>query len=437
MTDFRIALSPEHLAEGSAEERAAFGHLVVKAGNLLLSEGFDNLVDIRRDGPLVSGYHLAEWLLWHWWRLRCEPSPSGVVHYHGWGGSHRMAEIGEGYVWPAITIASDGFRTLIRSDPSKDGGVSSFRYYGSPHATVLPWSTVERGIDEFVENIMAHTAAKGLRCTNLDLIRSDLVAERGDPGRTMFRRLEALLGMDPDDLPEEFISSRLADAGQLGGEAVEELAAATAGAESRSMLTAEDVGRIALEHGEEMRVGDTPLSGDNQAPSEEVSAVEIGFSAARRVRGSLSRPDGGVDNRSLAELAGVSVSVYESPPRRPPISFTLRVNGSRDLAVLRGASVENRRFDLARLVGDRMIWGESPLRVSTDANTYRQKAQRAFAVELLAPAASVSARAESDSSHERLEEMARDFGVSPILIDEVLRSGRGAVRGDSDLADAA
>ncbi|MGH7116365.1 MAG: hypothetical protein ACREE9_17955, partial [Stellaceae bacterium] len=104
-----IELAPEHLEEGTPEERACFGLLAIHAGPAALTSGIDWFVGAPRAGPLVSGYHAAEWFAWNWWRIRCEPQ-SGAPD---WWRAHRMTAIGEGYVWPNLTIFSDGVRTAL------------------------------------------------------------------------------------------------------------------------------------------------------------------------------------------------------------------------------------------------------------------------------------------------------------------------------------
>ncbi|MGR3462002.1 MAG: ImmA/IrrE family metallo-endopeptidase [Roseovarius sp.] len=471
MTDFRIRLTPEQLADGSPEERASFGHLVIHAGQTLLSEGFDHLVDIRRDGPLASGYPLAEWFLWNWWRLRYEPRPTGPVPID-WRQSHCMAEIGEGYVWPNITIVSDGQRTVIQSAASERGNVSSFRYYGASHPVLLPWSQVEAGIDDFVATVMAFTNEDGVHDTNLDRLWRDLTAERGDPKIARFRRFEALLGADPDELPEEDIIGRLADAAALGDSAVDELAAAAAGVGIEAMLTLEEIRQIAQTNGQEMRAEDAlqfehrsaapqrpTVRGENEplaevmpianpptalqparppaylTPSEAQSAAELGILAAHEARKRASLRYGAIDNSRLAEIAGVSRSVLASVAEKQPISFALRDDGANSRIVLRGKRSENRRFDLARLIGDHLIWGSQPMRPSTDTRTYRQKAQRAFAAEFLAPIEAVKARAEGDYSDDAKEEVARHFKVSSMVIDRLLKNNHVIPRDADDYAD--
>ena len=90
----------ERLNEGSPEERACFAALGILCNNQWLTEGRDGFVNRIRTGPLVSAYHMAEWLAWNWWRLRWEPQSNAP----DWVFAHRMATIGEGYVWPNITM---------------------------------------------------------------------------------------------------------------------------------------------------------------------------------------------------------------------------------------------------------------------------------------------------------------------------------------------
>ncbi len=71
-----IALAPERLDEGPPEERACFGLFTIRAGEVELTGGMDFFISAYRPGPLVSGYHAAEWFAWNWWRLRLNPAPA-------------------------------------------------------------------------------------------------------------------------------------------------------------------------------------------------------------------------------------------------------------------------------------------------------------------------------------------------------------------------
>ena len=81
-----------------------------------------------------------------------------------------------------------------------------------------------------------------------------------------------------------------------------------------------------------------------------------------------------------------------------------------------------RRFDVARLLAERLFQqgGREPLRAVTRSYTYAQKAQRAFAAELLAPIDAVDGFLSGDLSEERQTEAAEYFEVSPYAIRSLL-----------------
>jgi len=82
------------------------------------------------------------------------------------------------------------------------------------------------------------------------------------------------------------------------------------------------------------------------------------------------------------------------------------------------------RFTLSRALWH-CIWDDSPLFIVTTAHTNRQRVERAFAAELLAPADGVAALLESPpeaASQEELEQIAQRFGVSSMVIEHQVRN---------------
>jgi hypothetical protein len=70
-----ITLAPERLDEGTPEERACFGLFTICAGEAELTGGMDFFISAYRSGPLVSGYHAAEWFAWNWCGCASNPAP--------------------------------------------------------------------------------------------------------------------------------------------------------------------------------------------------------------------------------------------------------------------------------------------------------------------------------------------------------------------------
>lgn len=95
--------------------------------------------------------------------------------------------------------------------------------------------------------------------------------------------------------------------------------------------------------------------------------------------------------------------------------------GGEDRIVLRSRWPAGRRFELARLLADRLPIGEvEPLRPATRAHTYRQKMQRAFAGEFLCPVDSLAEYLDGDYSNDAREDAAGEFRVSPLAVTTIL-----------------
>ena len=116
-------------------------------------------------------------------------------------------------------------------------------------------------------------------------------------------------------------------------------------------------------------------------------------------------------------------------------SFALDDDSSHGSIVLRTARSTGRRFDLARLLGDRLATGAGTLFPATTAYTYRQQWQRAFAAELLCPFDVLERTLAGDLSERAIEGAADHFRVSEWLIRTILQN-HDLVDGDGRLAIA-
>lgn len=430
-----IALAPEHLHEGSPEERACFGLFAIRANEADLTGGIDFFVSAYRAGPLVSGYHVAEWLAWNWWRLCHEPRSTAP----DWWRAHKMTAIGEGYAWPNLTIFSDGVRTALLAEASVRADAKPFRYLGAP-ACIMPSREFEAAVDAFVARILGRLRDQGVAQTNLDLIWRDLLAERADPEQARRRRLEALLGRDPDTVEDGAVDRLITDSAGLGEQAAEELAAGHA--REGDPLTADSLDQLAA-GGVDISTRDmvrlAAWTGSRQE-GEDIPAWRLGADAARALRDQEKLGFGPIADWKLAELAGTRADALIRHSASPPISFTLDRSQSEGRLVLRSRWPTGRRFELARLLGDHLVIPPSgALHVATKASTYRQKMQRAFAAELLSPFEAVEEMLDGDYSAEAQESASEHFQVSERTILTLLVNHRRLRREelDEDFGEAA
>ena len=442
--ELAFSLDPETLDEGSAEEKAGFGTIKVVADGRYLTEGFDGHAGSYREGPLVSGYHLAEWLVWNWWRLRWEPQRTSAHRTLEWALAHRMSMIGEGYFWPNVTIESDGCWSVLTSERSSKRNTESFhpfRYFDVPTA-VVPAKCLESAIDCFASEILERLEEARLDDTNLHHLWRDLRIEQKDPAVSRFRRLEALLGRDPDEADAKEIELCLADAAALGEDALEEVAAGT---EPRAqgpidMPSAKRIEEIANRQGFDAKPADAVrLDSGTDGPQAwgEDEAWHVGKAAADAVRYQEKLSTGPIANSRLAELAGTTAgTISDHTKRSDELAFALDRNGEGARIALRSNYATGRRFELARLIGDRLFGGSRRLFPATRAYSYRQKAQRTFAAELLSPFEAVDDMLGGDTSDEGQADIARHYQVSPMTIRTLLvNNGRISLQDAPDLLD--
>ena len=146
---FESALQP-------AEDEATLGELGIHVGQTCLTQAFDTETNAPRDGANLSAYRLAEWLAWHWWRLRWEPARQRRRDVD-WSAAHDLACIGGGWLWPNITIKSDGVRIVFDARPSEVVQTEQL-HYTTDRIAIIPARTFEEGIDGFVGCVLTRLA---------------------------------------------------------------------------------------------------------------------------------------------------------------------------------------------------------------------------------------------------------------------------------------
>lgn len=412
---WQIVTDWETLDEGSDEERSCFAALGIEASSVWLTEGRDALVNRLRRAPLLSAYHLAEWFAWNWWRLRWEPRAAS----EGWQFAHKIANIGGGYIWPNITVFSDGERTALVTRPTRERADTPFRYI-TDFAAIVSSADFEVGVDNFVGQVLERLEASGVNGSNLSRLWVDVSKERSNAELARIRKLEALMGKQPDELSDEAVIALVDDSNRFGESAINEIAADLGQAQVSSVLSASKLLTIASSHGFSARPADgVRLAGQlgGCAHRSQMAAWRLGASVAKSLRDQERLSDAKISNDQLADLIAVdrrAVGAMEATGLG--ISFLVSGENDEGHVGLRSRWESGRRFELARLLGDELMYAGGKLFPATRAYTYRQKAQRSFAAELLSPFAAVSNMLQGDFSQEKQLDVAEHFGVSEITI---------------------
>jgi len=342
-----------------------------------------------------------------------------------------MASIGEGYIWPNLTIFSDGLRTALISHPSSRPDAQPFRYVGA-NPCVVPSSKFEASVDAFIPQIVGRLRDAGIVETNLDRVWRDVLAERSNPDAALRRKFEALLGDDPDDSNPETIEQLVRDANAFGNETMVEMAADHR--HGGRVMASDALRQIAHTAGFDTSRDVPRLPRGAARPARaDVPAWLLGAQAAQAFREQVHLGAAPILDGSLADLAGVSRDALARDAGGADVSFVLDEGTSGCRTVLRSKWRTGRRFELARLLGDRLMNpAGGKLFPATRSHTFRQKAQRSFAAELLAPFEEVNARLDGDYSEESRQDVAEHFKVSELAIRTLLVNHRRSERQDLD-----
>ena len=421
------------------EEKVTGAHIKVAVNGTGLTNfvrNQDSGSDEPGSAPYLSAYPLATWLAWNWWRLRWEPRYDGAFKNSKWLGAHNMQRAGAGFVWPDITFACDGWRMLVVAKSTPEHPGRPIRYV-TDNISLITADSFENGVDEFFDATLSKLREYSIMDTELHECVEELRAERDDEELSKYRRLEAMLGHDPDDGDEQIVSRLIADIENMTESAIHELAAL--GASNKRIPSIDELRALAKKSGFSSNLADTvtPL-GESELPQYGAGpAWERGVAAARALRErERLGSDEPLDDRRLAEMAGVSVQALQHLERASEFAYAIAMEGDERRIVQRSKWSTGRRFDIARLIGDRVaIQGELPLRTATWMSTYRQQLQKAFAAELLAPIEAVDAFLAGQYDEERQQEAADQFMVSPMLINSLLKNNNKIERSEYEALD--
>lgn len=422
------------LEEGSPEERAGFATLGISAYGTWLTAGHDRILQSVREAPYLSAYHLAEWLAWNWWRLRWEPRKASAE----WELSHAMASIGSGYIWPNVHIVSDGENVTLVCKPTPERARTPYRYINDV-VSVIPAIEFEGEVDQFIGAVLQRLQDRQVPESNLRNIWQSVTEERRDPFMYRLRKIEALLGEDPGEMDEDVLLHLLGQVDATGEAALEEIAA--------NRIPGQDVPDIArlLAMGHEQGIVTDPkdqVSLRTRVPRDQGPAWRVGARAAQLLREQVGiEPGTPITNDMLSSMYGAPDDILDAPAQpasRLDLSFSLSETGQRNRVVLRSPWHNSRRFELARLLGDALVYTTNdPMRPATRSDTYRQKMQRSFAAELLSPFQAVDELLNGDYSDEKQEEAAHHFDVSEKTIRTLLVNHKRIDRSELEFAEAA
>jgi hypothetical protein len=403
---------------GLDEDRHTSAQICIAFGDRIATRVDSDWSGSVHDKINASAYPLASWFASCWWRLRWEPAPDSRPTA-AWRSSHETTAAGHGFIWPRLTFEPDDKTVDAVCRPSSNKSQEPVRYISSFRAS-LAASEFEEGVDAFMALVLERLSAKGATNTDLHRIWNEVLFERADPIIADWRKLEARLGFDPDEAPEQLIE-RLRDLASESGEAaMTEIAPAlpkrdVASSLARTIEFAHSrgvLGSIRVPKALDYTVASIPS---------DVAPWERGRILARNARRAWNfelEPLSDDELSGLLEVSAEDFDANEGIPHRLPIGLAVRNEDDPRMKFLfRKQNRPGRRFEAVRFIADHLIAPEQDRWLpETDAKTARQKIQRAFAAEFLCPIAALREFLEDDYPNEAIEDAADRFGVSPLMI---------------------
>ncbi|WP_146252196.1 ImmA/IrrE family metallo-endopeptidase [Streptomyces carminius] len=407
------------------EHRVTWARLEISAGGETVTRIEDLDSGSSRRSVFVPLYPLAEWISFNWWILLHNSRlsrPDAVANFDrlrlvdpGYK-RNNFRSIGDGFAWPDLVIYSAGAHTNISWRPySSPVARWKIRYIGAGDCSVDS-QDLRTELARFVDSVIVRLEECGVRGTALQNEWESITG--ADPEEEQYCRAAARLGLDPYSEAAKHESEILRVA--------EEVPEALLG----DFMDAVDISRTpeSLDWISRcMRAVDVSAS----EPLADVRSIrsaltarrasvspfkpwESGWAQARAARGAASL--GPLQRFSPGDY--FEVSEIPSPEDRIQAFGKNSGQGGKLIVGAPQGNARTRNFLLGRALWHSVAEPENRFLV-TNSYTDRQKTERAFAAELLAPASGIAELLKKDpwaASLDDIDEVAEHFQVSSVLI---------------------
>lgn len=414
MTDLRLSIEWEDpRGARGAELRASWSRLEIAVGDQTITNVRDRATNGFRSGIYLPVYPLAEWMLSNWWALLYEPVSAHRTNGRTFVRRHNLRYAAEGFALPDFELrpVNDHFecRWVKSSNP-----LQPVEFISSGEA-VLDAEQVKQSLSTFVNAVAQRLHEADLTGT---FVQEEWEAIQNlDPRERQFCEVAGLLGVDPFDLDDGTTAEIVQVSSALPQSLRTEFFAA---ADPDQLARQADAVKRWLNRAPPPAKSDL-LRKLRRRVSRRASSVpwEVGRESAKDLRRLLAAQDAfPFDLSVLFDGEPLHRTFHEARLTALPFNALVSVDdGERPSFVINRRRPNSQRFAFARAIFDYLYQEQAAPSLVSDAFSARQKQNRAFAAELLAPAHLLEKRVRGGLvTSEDIDTMAAEFRVSPLVV---------------------
>ena len=411
------------------ELSATWAALQIMAGDQPLTRVLDGRAKTVRNHIYVPLYPLAEWLAVNWWFLNYECGNPVKECAPEFRRRHRLATNREGYAFPDLEVIPSGSQTQLswNRDSLQWSGVE----FLDEGKIWLDRENFQESCSSLIDQVVRRLFAMGIEGT---LLQEEWEAIRSaDEEETRFCVAAARLGWHPyalSDTEQASVLSYDEKLGQLLDETLPALSAVdlfencqTINGIINAIPQAQKFHSIPLERLRSFASDVANIYPANHKPG------DTGYETARRLRGHLNLKTNPFPTlKHLAdaldedhELLDKAVRSVDFLPRASMIDGVVaQTQDGKPAFGLRQMHEGQRTFQVCRAFSEMLTHPGSDALI-TRSYSERQRSNRAFAAEFLAPSAALQERVTQNvADNDTIDELAAVFGVSSLVIEHQL-----------------
>ena len=404
------------------ELAATWASLRIMVGDRCVSRVFDRRSRSVREELYVPLYPLGEWIVWNWWSLLHESEVRSRGGRESFLSRHGLRFVGDGIGMPDLEFLPLGEYVEVKWAP-----------WGHPFQDIeflgqgthlVKREELAQVLFGFVESVCLRLEQEGVAKSWLQHGWELLCKSLDDPEEEAFCRAAALLGKDPYALESAEADVIIRTAGSLPESILDDflLLSDWHTIADQAALLRQDLDWV--RHRPEKWDRLQRVRGSFPAVPLRGAPWQQGYDFASQLRRELGVREN-ISPSSYEGLAGwldlpvevLKNSVHDSAYRAPGMEALVAENttGSPAFVLRPKGRPESRIFSFCRGLCEYLLSPGAPSLV-TGANTERQKRNRAFAAQFLAPADTIKKRlATREVSREDIDDLACDMGVSPFV----------------------